>query len=166
MTLHASAVPAPFRKSFTVLPAWLDANGHMNVAFYLSAFDKGSDPFFDYCGLGWDYTKSGAGSVFATGCNLDFRYELLEDDELEVTTRLLDYSDKLLHLWCEVYRRGESSPAATQEALFMHVSLQTRKSAAFPAASLDRLGQVHQAHAVLDRPGSLGRTLEIRRKPS
>lgn len=164
MIMNVSAVPAPFRKSFTVLPAWLDANGHMNVAFYLSAFDKGSDPFFDYCGLGWDYTKSGAGSVFATGCNLDFNYELLERDELEVTTRLLDHSDKLVHLWCEVYRRGEASPAATQEALFMHVSLQTRKSAAFPAASLARLSAVQTAHAALERPGSLGRKLEIRRK--
>ncbi len=159
------AVPAPFRKSFTVLPAWLDANGHMNVAFYLSAFDRGSDPFFDFCGLGWDYTQRGAGSVFATGCNLDFKYELLENDELDVTTRLLDHSAKLLHLWCEVYRRGEATPAATQEALFMHVSLQTRKSAPFPAASLDSLGEVQNAHAALDRPGSLGRKLEIRRQP-
>lgn len=153
----------PFRARFTVLPAWLDPNGHMNVAFYLSAFDKGSDPFFEYCGIGWDYTKSGAGSVFSTGCNLDFKYELLEGDELEVTTRLLDFNDKLLHLWCEVYRRGEPTPAATEEALFMHVSLQTRKSAPFPALAQARLAEVLAAHADTPRPDSLGRKLQIRR---
>lgn len=153
----------PFRARFTVLPAWLDPNGHMNVAFYLSAFDKGSDPFFEYCGLGWDYTKSGAGSVFATGCNIDFRYELLEGDELEVTTRLLDRNDKLLHLWCEVFRVGETSPAATEEALFMHVSLQTRKSTPFPEFARARLDEVLAAHAGLPAPAALGRKLEIRR---
>lgn len=157
------ALDTPFRARFTVLPAWLDANGHMNVAFYLSAFDKGSDPFFEYCGLGWDYTKSGAGSVFATGCNIDFRHELLEGDALEVTTRLLDHNAKLLHLWCEIFRAGETRPAATEEALFMHVSLQTRKSTPFPDFARQRLAEVLAAHASLPAPAALGRTLGIRR---
>ncbi len=161
--MNTPNLQTPFRARFTVLPAWLDPNGHMNVAFYLSAFDKGSDPFFEYCGIGWDYTKSGAGSVFSTGCNLDFKYELLEGDELEVTTQLLDFNDKLLHLWCEVYRRGESTPAATEEALFMHVSLQTRRSAPFPDSAKARLAEVLTAHADLPRPDSLGRKLQIRR---
>jgi acyl-CoA thioester hydrolase len=161
--MQAGDIPTPFRKSFTVLPEWLDPNGHMNVAFYLSAFDKGSDPFFEYCGIGWDYTKSGAGSVFATGCNIDFRYELLAGDALEVTTRLLDRNDKLLHIYCEIARVGEAGPAATQEALFMHVSLQTRRSQPFPEATLARLGEVLAAHAVLPRPTMLGRQLGIRR---
>jgi len=28
----------------TVLPEWLDWNGHMNVAFYVLAFDQASGP--------------------------------------------------------------------------------------------------------------------------
>ena len=161
--MPALDIPTPFRKSFTVLPEWLDPNGHMNVAFYLSAFDKGSDPFFEYCGIGWDYTKSGAGSVFATGCNIDFRYELLAGDALEVTTRLLDHNDKLLHIYCEIARIGEPGPAATQEALFMHVSLQTRRSQPFAEITQARLGEVLAAHTALMRPAMLGRRLAIRR---
>ena len=45
-------------------------------------FDRGSDPFFDYCSLGWDYTRAGGGSIFATGCNVDYRRELLAGDPL------------------------------------------------------------------------------------
>jgi len=161
--MQSANIPTPFRKSFTVLPAWLDPNGHMNVAFYLSAFDKGSDPFFEHCGIGWDYTRSGAGSVFATGCNIDFRYELLDGDELEVTTRLLDCNDKLVHIYCEITRVGEAGPAAVQEALFMHVSLQTRRSQAFSDSTRARLGEVLAAHAALPRPAMLGRPLGIRR---
>ena len=161
--MNATTIPSPFRKSFSVLPAWLDPNGHMNIAFYLSAFDKGSDPFFDYCGIGWEYTKAGAGSVFATGCNLDFRYELLEGDALEVSTRLLDCNERLLHLWCEIARVGEAGPAATYEALFMHVSLVTRRSEPFPALARARLAAVCEAHALLPQPAGRGRKLEIRR---
>jgi acyl-CoA thioester hydrolase len=97
------------------------------------------------------------------GCNIDFRYELLAGDALEVTTRLLDRNDKLLHLYCEIARVGAPGPAATQEALFMHVSLQTRRSQPFPSATLARLGEVLAAHAVLPRPAMLGRQLGIRR---
>lgn len=162
--MNTRSLETPFHTRFTVLPAWLDPNGHMNVAFYLSAFDKGSDPLFDYCGIGWDYTKSGAGSVFVTGCDIDFRHELLEGDALAVTTRLLDFNDKLLHVWCEMFRVGETAPAATYEALFMHVSLQTRRSMPFPTSASARLADVLAAHASLPLPAQLGRKLGIRRK--
>ena len=102
--------------------------------------------------------------MFSTGCNIDFKYELLQGDELEVTTRLLDFDDKLLHLWCEIYRRGEPTPAATEEALFMHVSLQTRRHVPFPDSAKARLAEVLAAHAELATPASLGRKLEIRRR--
>lgn len=164
--MTTTRIPAPFTASLSVRPEWLDLNGHMNVAFYLSAFDQGSDPFFDYCGLGWDYTRAGQGSMFATGCNLDFRAELLADDRLEVTTRLLDCSAKLLHLYCEIHRGRDGELAATQEALFMHVSLTSRRSMPLPEAAQARLAEVLLAHSSLPTPASLGRVLGIHRPSS
>ena len=158
-----SAIPTPFEARLTVEPAWLDLNGHMNVAFYMTAFDRGSDPFFDDCGLGWSYTQEGKGSIFSVGCNLDFRRELLEGDPLRVTTRLLDASDKMLHLYGCLYHAGNNELAAVQEMLFMHVSLATRRSAPIPPTSFARLQEVLAAHRVLPWPEGLGRTLAIRR---
>ena len=84
------AVAAPYRDTLVVKPEWLDENGHMNVANYLRAFDHGGEVFFRDCGIGWDYTREGEGTIFMTNCDLDFRRELLEDDPLEVTTQLMD----------------------------------------------------------------------------
>lgn len=156
-------IPAPFESHLAVDPAWLDLNGHMNVAFYMTAFDRGSDPFFDYCGLGWDYTREGVGSIFSTGCNLDFRRELLAGDALRVTTRLIDHSDKLLHLQAHLYHADSGELAAVQEILFMHVSLVTRRSVPIPDASLGRLRAVLEAHRKMPAPEGLNRALGIRR---
>src|SRR5690242_2796218 len=35
-----------------VEPAWIDYNGHMNVGYYVVAFDKGTDGLLDRLGLG------------------------------------------------------------------------------------------------------------------
>ena len=38
-----------------VRPEWIDYNGHMNVAYYMLAFDMATDAFFDHIGLGEAY---------------------------------------------------------------------------------------------------------------
>ena len=35
-----------------VRPEWIDYNGHMNVAYYVLAFDYATDAFFDHLGRG------------------------------------------------------------------------------------------------------------------
>ena len=40
-----------------VLPDWIDYNGHMNLAYYMLAFDHATDAFFDFVGLGVNYLK-------------------------------------------------------------------------------------------------------------
>jgi acyl-CoA thioester hydrolase len=36
-------------------PEWIDYNGHMNVAYYVLVFDRGTDGFLDYLGMDdWD----------------------------------------------------------------------------------------------------------------
>ena len=41
-----------------VLPEWIDINGHMNVAYYVLAFDHATDAFFDYIGLDSAYREA------------------------------------------------------------------------------------------------------------
>ena len=42
-----AAAQSGFALEGKVLPAWIDYNGHMNVAYYLVAFDTGLDAFVD-----------------------------------------------------------------------------------------------------------------------
>jgi acyl-CoA thioester hydrolase len=161
--MTATAIPAPFEDRLVVRPEWLDPNGHMNVAFYMRAVDDGSNAFFDDIGLGWDYTERGEGSIFVTGCNIDFRRELFAGNRLRVTTRLVDWSPKLLHCYSEVINDDEDYVAATCETLYMHILFATRRSAPMPAAAQQRLIAIAAAHSALPTPLNLNRPLGIRR---
>ena len=44
----------------TVLPEWVDYNGHMNEAFYVLVFGHATDAFYDYIGLD-DATRRATG---------------------------------------------------------------------------------------------------------
>lgn len=42
-----------------VVPSeWIDYNGHMNVAYYVLAFDHATDAFMDYLGMGQEHRDS------------------------------------------------------------------------------------------------------------
>jgi len=38
-----------------VLPEWIDANGHMNLAYYVVLFDQATDLLYDALGVGQAY---------------------------------------------------------------------------------------------------------------
>ena len=51
-------VPSPLcLHEETVRRDWLDYNDHMNVAYYVMAFDHASEAFADYVGMGPDYAR-------------------------------------------------------------------------------------------------------------
>src|SRR3546814_11135356 len=75
----------PFdRHRAVVLPEWIDYNGHMNVDYYLLAFDQATDLFFDHLGLGAAHRAATGGSTFAGDIHLTYRRELREGDPLRV----------------------------------------------------------------------------------
>jgi len=43
-----------------ILREWTDQNGHMNVAYYVLAFDRATDALYDQLGIGWSYNTSSA----------------------------------------------------------------------------------------------------------
>jgi acyl-CoA thioester hydrolase len=54
--------------------------------------------------------------------------------------------------------------AATSEQIAMHVNLAARRSAPFPIDMKQRIDAVLAAHAGLDRPDGVGRSIGIRAK--
>lgn len=158
-------IPTPYYGYSTVKPGWLDANGHMNVAHYVSAFDDGSCPMFDDIGLGWDYTAAGEHSVFMISSSIDFRRELLAGDELEMTTRLLACDRRRIHVYQELFHRDQGYLAAQAEFVFAHVSLASRRTVLIPQTALDRLAEIAAAHAALPVPPFVGRAAGLDWKP-
>ena len=96
-------VPTPYLGQSVVKNEWIDANGHMNVGHYLSAFDDGSCAMFDELGLGWDYTEEGKGTIFIMSSSLDYLQELLEGDELKISTWLITFDKRRVHIFQELF---------------------------------------------------------------
>ena len=115
-------IPSPYPGSSVVKEEWVDLNGHMNMAHYVSAFDDGSCPLFDYLGLGWDYTAGGEGSIFVGSSSIDYKNELFRGDSLRMETVLLDFDERRVHVSQKMYHERKGYLAAEAEFLFLHVS--------------------------------------------
>jgi acyl-CoA thioesterase FadM len=93
--MHDLPIPAPLDlHRETVRPEWIDYNGHMNVAFYVLAFDHATDVFFDFLELGEPYRQQTGNSLFALEAHIVYKAELKQGETLRVTTQLLAHDEK------------------------------------------------------------------------
>jgi acyl-CoA thioester hydrolase len=151
---------APFdRHRAVVLPEWIDYNGHMNVAYYLLAFDHATDSFFDYLGLDAAHRDATGGSTFAGDVHLTYQREVKQGDPLRITAQLLGFDDKRVRFFLQMYHAEEGFLAATMEGLTLYVDLKRRKVAPFPPEITARLAAVFAAHRALPLPPEAGRVI-------
>ncbi len=156
---------APFIGTIkTVEPAWIDYNGHFNMAYYAVLFDRTADEAFDLVGLGPGYIKSHNASYFTLEAHLTYARELGLGDAVRVTVQLLDYDAKRIHFVQEMFHAEGEWLAATMEAICMHVDMSAKRSAPFPAEMLERIAAMHAAHKAVPVPQQVGHRIGIVRK--
>ena len=139
-----------------VQPEWLDGNGHMNLAYYVLVFDRGTDAWLDMAGLGAAYRAATRRSVFAVETHTLYRQEVRLDDPLTVRSRLAHADGKRIHLLHEMSSNGIE--AALQEVLFIHVDLATRRSLPLDVAASQRIAALAPPEA-LPMPEWAGRRI-------
>lgn len=148
-----------------VVPSeWMDYNGHMNVAYYVLAFDRATDAFMDTLGMGQDYRDRCQCSAFVVETHVNYQRELVANDPMRVTTQLLGFDSKRIHCFHRLYHAAKGFLAATTELMLIHVALAERHSAPMPMPVLDRLGAVMAQHIQLPRPPQSGRVMGVRAK--
>jgi acyl-CoA thioester hydrolase len=153
---------APIETGLAVLPEWTDQNGHLNVAYYVLAFDRATDAFYDRLGLGWSILAE-ARSMFTLAMNVDYLNEVFAGETVTIQSRLLDHDAKRLHYFHEMRRERDGATAATNEIVALHVGMATRRSTPFPGATTALLETLKTAHAALPRPPRAGRMLGLAR---
>ena len=158
-----TAPPLPTRRS-TVLPEWIDWNGHMNVGYYIVAFDKATDVMCEQFGCSWDYTRQKIGMTFVLEAHVTYDQELKEGDPLRVTSQILDYDAKRLHYIHAMYHATEGYLAATNELMLMNIDYASRRSAPWPDFAMERIDKLANAHRALPTPAQAGRLIGINKK--
>ena len=145
-----------------VLPDWIDYNGHMNVAYYVLAFDHATDTFLDYLGLDEAYRQATGGSTFAVESHVTYQQEVGEGDPLLFASQLLGYDSKRLHFFHQMYHETEGYLAATSEWLSLHIDLERRRVSEMPESILARCAELAARQERLPRPPEAGRRVELR----
>ncbi len=158
-------IPSPLCLYHSVVPAeWIDYNGHMNVAYYVLAFDYATDALVDYLSMGDTYRERTQCSTFVVEAHVNYQRELVAGDPIRVTTQILGFDSKRIHYFHRMYHDEKGFLAATTELILIHVELTQRRSAPMPVEILDRLNGVMTQHLQLPRPSQAGRVIGLRPK--
>ena len=151
-------------EGFSVLPEYIDPNGHMNIGYYSVLFDKALDLPWHLLGLGFKGIKARGNTSFALESHVTYQRELHEGDALDFTFQVLDVDTKRIHFFMTMLHRRERWLAATSESISICIDMSTRRSTVWSAEQMARLSAVHQAHRQRPRPPEAGRIIGIRRK--
>ena len=144
-----------------VLPKWIDVNDHMNVAYYVLAFDQGVDALWDRFGITQEHIREMNSSTFAVESHVIYRRELNLDDPFIVTAQILAFDDKRIHQFQRLYHADELFLAATAEWMNLHVDLETRRVAPWPRAILADIGRVAAEQGDWPYPDEAGRSMLV-----
>lgn len=144
-----------------VLPEWIDVNNHMNVAYYVLAFDRGVDSLWSRFGITDEHIREYQSSTFAVESHVMYRRELQLDDPFIVTAQILAFDEKRIHQFQRLYHAGEHFLAATAEWMNLHVDLATRRVAPWPNAILDDIQKVAVTQGEWPYPREAGRQMRI-----
>ncbi len=148
----------------SVLPEWVDYNGHMTESAYVLVFGHATDAFLDQIGLDDATRRRTATSLYTVESHIYYLSEAREGMALEVTTQLVAHDSKRCRIYHEMFAPGSERPVVTSELMLLHVDKSGPRAAPFAPAVLERIAAIAAAHAALPPPRhparaySLGRT--------
>ncbi|MFD8946764.1 thioesterase family protein [Streptomyces californicus] len=124
----------------TVLPEWIDYNGHMSEAFYVLVFGYATDAMMIETGLHAGYRESTGCSLYTVESHIRYLRDVPEGAHLTVHTRMLGADAKKARFCHEMYvvdapdetPGPDASPVATSELLALHVDRRLGRTAPFP----------------------------------
>jgi acyl-CoA thioester hydrolase len=158
----AGAEPVSWRShACTIALDWVDYNGHMNVAYYVLVFDRGTDWVLDRLGLDEAYRQRTGCSVFVAEAHVTYEREVMAGERVTVSSRILDFDGKRLILFHDMADAETGRRVATNEVLCLHVDLNYRRATAFPEPAARAIGDALALHRRLPRPAAAGRAIGI-----
>ena len=138
----------------TVLPGWVDHYRHMNLAYYLVAFDLATDALWPLLGLGAGFREKGLGT-FAAESWQAYTREVTEGAPLAFDSEVLSFDRKRLLCRHTMSHADEGWRAAENEVLYLCIDLDMRRVGTWPDEVLARFA----AHAT----GGASKRLALKR---
>ena len=145
-----------------VLPQWIDINDHMNVAYYLLAFDHAVDALWARFGLTEEYVRTHNSSTIAVESHVTWQREIVEGDPYVITAQVLAWDDKRIHQFQRMYHAEAGFLAATCEWMNLHFDPARRRVAPWPDEIRARIADFTENQGADPWPEEAGRRMHIR----
>jgi len=146
-----------------VLPEWIDVNDHMNVAYYLLAFDKAVDSLWQDFGLTDDYIRTHNSSTIAVESHVTWQREIVESDPFIVTSQILAFDDKRIHQFQRMYHADLGFLAATCEWMNLHFDTGIRRVAPWPSEIRARIADFADNQGQHPWPAEAGQRMRVKK---
>lgn len=154
-------VPAPLDLyAADVEPDWVDYNGHMTEAAFLTAFGWASDKLFRYIGIDEAYRSAGH-SLYTVETHLNYLREASLWDPLRVATQVLGVDAKRVHLFHSMRHGGSGELLCTTEQMLLHVDMARSTVAPMLPGPAAALAAIAESHAGLEQPSQVGSTMAV-----
>jgi acyl-CoA thioester hydrolase len=160
MEMHGNAMDLPQFEG-VVLPEWIDANGHMNLAYYVVLFDQATDLLYDALGVGQAYRDATGNSTFTAETHTLYEREVRVGEWVRVKAHLLGADAKRMHYFHEMFHAEGGHRVAAQELLALHIDLSVRRVAPFPGDLFARIQAAVRERAGLPLPAGVGRRITM-----
>ncbi len=148
---------APLRLlELSVLPAWIDYNGHMTEYRYVQVFCDSCDKFLLMIGMDADYVAT-RGAWYTIETHAMYLDEIGVNEPIYSTAQVLMADSKKMQIFYKLHAAANDRILSTMEAMYLHVG---KKSGRVGDASPEMMAAIKNfadAHADLPRPEAAGR---------
>jgi acyl-CoA thioester hydrolase len=149
----------------TIEPAWIDFNGHLRDAYYGLVASYAIDEVMDYLGLDADYRARTHGTLYTLEVHLHYLHEVKSTDDLRVSSSILDFDRKRIHVGCRFVCARVAEPVATAEMMLIHVRQGEKVSVApFPDEVSAKLAALQVSPEAREEFGPGSRTIQLKRR--
>ena len=145
-------------------PAWIDYNGHMNVAFYVLVFDRAIDEMLDRVGMDAAYRQRTGTTTYTLETHVTYLRELKLGEAVRVSVQIIDVDAKRVHCFLAMHHRQQGFLAATMEQILIHMDARETRASAMASSVREIFDAMLARHRSLPRPEQLGHRIGIRRR--
>jgi acyl-CoA thioesterase FadM len=141
--------PHPTYEQLAELPAYAeqpvpiafeDANGHLNVRHYTGIASEGLDESLVHQGIPRNWPALGH-AVFSAEHHLTYLAEMRTGDRMSTRVRLLGRSERAGHVLVYLLDESHQRLSFVMEEIFLHIDMETRRTAPWPEDVAARLDQ-------------------------
>ncbi|MFQ6006954.1 MAG: carnitine 3-dehydrogenase [Woeseia sp.] len=147
----------------TVLPAWIDYNGHMTEFRYVQVFSDSCDRLLLMIGMDADYVAN-TGAWYTIETHAEYIDEAGVNEPIYSTAQVLMADAKRMHVFYNLHAAEDDRVLSTMEAMYLHVSRQSGRVSDAGPEMVAAMNDIAEAHADLPHPDAAGRHVGQRKR--